>query len=166
MFLREIRIKVKGKEYRYWKVLESYWDRKTKKNRHKTIINLRCLTEQQAKQIKTLLVIKTLVPDSFVTTLEEIEVGESYEFLNISIIDRLFRMWELDKAIKDTGKAPLVPLSVMAEILTLNRALSPNSDYKVSHWYQTTTLPRILATEPALVNPTRIYRSLDEIYRQ
>ena len=166
MFLREVRIKVKGKEYRYWKALESYWDRKTKKNRHKTIMNLRCLTGEQVKQIKNLLSMKTLGPDSFITTLKEIEIGESYEFLNISILDRLFRMWELERAIKDTGKAPLVPLSVMAEILTLNRALSPNSDYKVSNWYQTTMLPKILEVTPALVNPTRIYRSLDEIYLQ
>ena len=166
MFLREVRIKVKGKEYRYWKALESYWDRKTKKNRHKTIMNLRCLTGEQVKQIKNLLAMKTLGPDSFVTTLKEIEIGESYEFLNISIFDRLFRRWELDTAIKDTGKTPLVPLSVMAEILTLNRSLSPNSDYRVSNWYQTTMLPQILATQPSLVNPTRIYRSLDEIYLQ
>ena len=166
MFLREVKIKVNAKEYRYWKVIESYRDRKTKKNRHKTIINLRCLTEQQVKQIKALLAMKTLGPDSFVTTVKEIEVGKSYEFLNIAVFDRLFRMWELDKAIKDTTKEPLVPLSVMTEILTLNRALSPNSDYKVSNWYQTTMLPKILEVESSLVNPTRIYRSLDEIYRQ
>ena len=164
--MREVKIKVNAKEYRYWKVVESYRDRKTKKNRHKTIINLRCLTEQQVKQIKALLAMKTLGPDSFVTTLKEIEVGESYEFLNIVVLDRLFRMWELDKAIKNTGKASLVPLSVMTEILTLNRALSPNSDYKVSNWYQTTMLPKMLEVIPALVNPTRIYRSLDETYLQ
>jgi len=60
-------------------------------------MNLRYLTGEQVKQIKDLLAMKTLGPDSFITTLKEIEIGESYEFLNISILDRLFRMWGLDK---------------------------------------------------------------------
>ena len=104
--------------------------------------------------------------EALVTTWQQIKIGASYDYLTVSILDRLFRMWELDKAIKDTTKTPLVPLSVMTEILTLNRSLSPNSDYRVSNWYQTTMLPQILATQPSLVNPTRIYRSLDEIYLQ
>lgn len=165
MFLREVKIPWKGKEYRYWKVLESYRDRKTGKNRHKTILNLGQLTGQQVQQIKALLEIKTVGVDCFLTTLKEIEVGRSYEFLSIFILDHLYRKWELDKVIANNSKSELrVPVSTISEILTINRALCPNSDYRVSSWYPTTILPQLLNVSPHLVNPTRIYRCLDEIH--
>lgn len=167
MFLREIKVPGKDKEYRYWKVLESYRDKKTGKNRHKTIINLRQLSHQQVKQVKALLEIKKFGADCFLTTLKEIEVGRSYEFLNIFVLDHLYRMWKLDRIITNNGKTEIqVPVSTIAEILTINRALCPNSDYRVSRWYPTTVLPQLLNISSKLVNPTRIYRCLDEIYLQ
>ena len=128
MFLREVRIKAKGKEYRYWKALESYWDRKTKKNRHKTIMNLRCLTGEQVKQIKDLLAMKTLGPDSFITTLKEIEVGESYEFLNISILKR--SLWSIQSAAKKCEKLQ-TSLAARVKCVHLRNKALPNPSSSV-----------------------------------
>ena len=167
MFLREVKIPWRDKEYRYWKVVESYRDKNTGKNRHKTIINLGQLIEQQVQQIRALLKIKTLGLNCFLTTLREIEVGRSYEFLNIFVLDHLYRMWKLDKIITNNGKTDLqVSVSTISEILTINRALCPNSDYRVCRWYPTTILPQLLNVSPQLVNPTRIYRCLDEVHLQ
>jgi len=167
MFLREVKIPWRDKEYRYWKVVESYRDKKTGKNRHKTIINLGQLIEQQVQQIRALLKIKTLGLNCFLTTLREIEVSRSYEFLNIFVLDHLYRMWKLDKILTNNGKTDLqVPVSTISEILTINRALCPNSDYRVCRWYPTTILPQLLNVSPQLVNPTRIYRCLDEVHLQ
>ena len=184
-FLREMKRKDKeGKEYSYWVAVKTYRDRRSGKVKHKILQTFGRLSEKETENLRALRQLKDLGEDALVTTWQQIKIGASYDYLTIIVLDRLYRMWGLDKAIssgrsltdKDTGRVPLVPLSVMAEILTLNRALSPNSDYfargeyafgvKVSHWYQTTMLPRILATKSALVNPTRIYRSLDEIYLQ
>ena len=51
----------------------------------------------------------------------------------------------------------------MAEILALNRAISPDSDYQVSRWYAGTILPTLFKTPSSLVNPTRIYRTEEQI---
>ena len=166
-FLREMKRKDKeGKEYSYWVAVKTYRDGRSGKVKHKILQTFGRLSEKETENLRLLKELKDLGEEAVVTTWQQIKIVASYDYLSVSVLDRLYRMWGLDKAIKDTEKARLVPLSVMAEILTLNRALSPNSDYKVSHWYQTTMLPKILATQSALVNPTRIYRSLDEIYLQ
>jgi transposase len=49
----------------------------------------------------------------------------------------------------------------VVEVLVINRCLCPKSDYQVSNWYKETILPKLLGET---INPTRIYRTLDEIY--
>jgi len=61
MFLRKIKIKVKGRQYSYWKIIETYWDKEQKQTRHKTILNLGKLKEEQVEQIKAILSLKKLV---------------------------------------------------------------------------------------------------------
>lgn len=56
-----------------------------------------------------------------------------------------------------------IKTSEIVKILTLNRCLQPNSKHKVQHWYRGTILPLLNNPSPDKINPTRLYRSLDEI---
>lgn len=101
-------------------------------------------------------------PEVFFTTWNQIKVKGDYEFLVPLILDKLWHLWELDK-VTNSGQILKVPSSVISEILALNRAIFPTSERKIQDWYQGTILPKLFNTEPKLVNPTRLYRSLDRI---
>ncbi len=163
MFLRELKIKVKGKQYRYWKIIETYWDKEKKQTRHKTILNLGELKEEQVNQIKAILSLKKLGPDAFLTTWDKIKVKQDYEYLVPIVLDKLWHLWELDK-VTDSGKILKVSTSIMSEILTINRAICLGSDFKVCSWYERTILPILFKVKPDVVNPTRIYRTLGNLF--
>lgn len=166
MFLREIKSKRKsGKVYSYWVVVKTFWDKEKKKVRHKVIHNLGILSEREVKVLKTLFSLRDSVQESFLTHWQDIKVKSSYEFLIVVILDRIWRFFELDK-ITESNDVSKVPYSLISEILVLNRAICPSSDIKVCEWYKETILPYLFKIEPSLVNPTRIYRCLDVLFRK
>jgi transposase len=163
-FLREIKRKDKyGKEYSYWVVIKTYRDKKTKKVRHQVLQNFGHISKEEAEKVKALMQLKSLGKEALVTTWEDIKVKDSYDFLIPLVLDKLWKKdWQLDKIIRN-HRVLSVSLSLMAEILSLNRAISPDSDYQVSRWYAGTILPTLFKVSSSLVNPTRIYRTLDQI---
>jgi len=148
MFLRETVIKKGNRTYRYWRLVKTYWDKKHKKVRHKTIAQLGKLNPREVSVLKSTLSGKA--GESF--SWENLTVKRSVDYLTTAILDRIYRYWELDKVID----------SKAAEVLVINRCLSPESDYGVSRWYRQTILPDMLGIE---LNPTKIYRTLDKIYQ-
>ncbi len=165
-FLREMKRRDKhGRQYSYWVAVKSYRDRKTGKVRHKVLQTFGRLTEKEAENLRVLRQLKEMGKEVLVTTWEQIQVGASYEYLSIRILHEIFHLWKLKDVLKGETTA-LADWAAIAEILTLNRALCPNSDYRVSGWYPTTVLPQLLNIPAPLVNPTRIYRCLDEVYLQ
>ena len=165
-FLREMKRRDKhGRQYSYWVAVKSYRDKKTGKVRHKVLQTFGRLTEKEAENLRVLRQLKELGKEVLVTTWEQIQVGASYEYLTIRILHNIFHLWKLNEILQ-SEKPALVDWAAISEILTLNRALCPNSDYRVSSWYPTTVLPQILNVSPQLVNPTRIYRCLDQVYVQ
>lgn len=146
MFLRETVIKKAGNEYRYWRLVKTYWDKKQRKVRHKTVAQLGKLNPKEIEFFK-----KTLKGEAGRRfSWEELAVKKSFEYLAVVILDRIYKYWQLDSIINEEA----------IEALTINRCLRPESDYQVSRWYEETILPKILG---AALNPTRIYRSLDKI---
>jgi transposase len=146
MFLREDVIKRKGGEYRYFRLVKTFWDKKQKKVRQKTVVQLGKLEPEEVEFFKKALAGKAGKRFS----LEELTVKKTSEYLAVAILDRIYRYWQLDKV-----------LPAAAEVLTINRCLCPESDYQVSRWYEETILPRVLGIT---LNPTKIYRTLDKIY--
>ena len=147
MFLRETVLRKAGVEYRYWRLVKTYWDKKLKKVRHKTVAQLGKLKPEEIRMFK-----KTISGEAGkVFGWEELRARKSFEYLGVAILDRLWKVWELDKVIADN----------VVEVLAINRCLSPKSDYQVSNWYNETILPKLLKET---INPTRIYRTLDDIY--
>jgi len=148
MFLRETVIKKASGEYRYWRLVKTYWDKKQKKVRHKSVAQLGRLKPEEADFFKKALLSKAGKRFSW----EDVVAKKSFEYLGVAILDRVYRYWELDKIIEEES----------CEVLTINRCLQPASDYKVSLWYEETILPKILGIT---LNPTRIYRALDKVHQ-
>ncbi|MBU2260209.1 IS1634 family transposase [Patescibacteria group bacterium] len=146
MFLRETVIKKASGEYRYWRLVKTYWDKKQKKVRHKTIAQLGRLKPNEIALFKESLAGKAGKRFSW----EELTCKKSFEYLSAAILHRIWKYWGLDALIEDKT----------IEVLAINRCLSPESDYQVSRWYEGTILPRIL---DLTLNPTKIYRALDGI---
>ncbi len=146
----------------YWVAIKTYRDRRTKRVKHQVLQTFGRLSKEEVEKVKAFMELKSLGKSALVTTWEDIRVKDSYDFLIPVILDKLWKEWQLDKVIRNQ-QIPSVRLSVMAEILSLNRAIFPNSDYQVSRWYAGTILPSLFNVSPELVNPTRIYRSLDQI---
>lgn len=147
MFLRETIIKKETGEYRYWRLVKTYWDKKQRKVRHKTVAQLGKLKPEEIDFFKKTLRGKAGERFSW----EDLAVKRSLEYLRVAILDRIWRYWELDKIIEEKA----------VEVLAINRCLCPYSDYQVSRWYQETILPKILNIT---LNPTKIYRTLDKVY--
>ena len=147
MFLRETIIKKKSGEYRYWRLVKTYWDKRQKKVRHKTVAQLGKLKPEEISFFKKALAGKAGERFSW----DSLKVKRSLDYLAPAILDRIWKYWEMDKVIP--GK--------ITEILAINRCLCPKSDYQVSRWYEETILPKVLGVP---VNPTKIYRSLDRVY--
>lgn len=146
MFLRETVIKKASGEYRYWRLVKTYWDKAKKKVRHKTIAQLGRLKPNEIAFFKDSLAGKAGKRFSW----EELTCKKSFEYLAAAILHRIWGYWGLDTFIEDKT----------IEVLAINRCLSPESDYQVSRWYVETILPRIL---DITLNPTKIYRALDEL---
>jgi len=162
-FLREIgRTDRYGRRYSYWVVIKTYRDKKTKKVHHQVLQNFGRLSREEVEKVRALMQLKSLGKEALVTTWEDIKAKDSYNFLIPLVLDKLWKDWQLDMIIQN-HRIPSVPLSLMAEILSLNRAISPDSDYQVSHWYAGTILPALFKVPSSLINPTRIYRTLDQI---
>jgi len=162
-FLREIRRRDKyGRVYSYWVVIKTYRDKRTKKVHHQVLQNFGRLSKEEVEKVKALMQLKSLGKEALVTTWEDIKVEDSYNFLIPLVLDKLWKDWQLDRIIQN-HQILSVSLSLMAEILSLNRAISPDSDYQVSRWYESTILPALFKVPFSLVNPTRIYRTLDQI---
>ena len=162
-FLREIRRRDKyGRVYSYWVVIKTYRDKRTKKVRHQVLQNFGRISKEEVEKVKALMQLKSLGKEALVTTWEDIKVEDSYNFLIPLVLDKLWKDWQLDRIIQN-HQILSVSLSLMAEILSLNRAISPDSDYQVSRWYESTILPALFKVPFSLINPTRIYRTLDQI---
>jgi len=146
MFLRETVIKKTSGEYRYWRIVKTYWDKAKKKVRHKTIAQLGKLKPNEIAFFKDSLAGKAGKRFSW----EELTCKKSFEYLAVAILDRIWKYWGLDGLIEDKT----------IEVLAINRSISPESDYQVSRWYEETILPRLLNLT---LNPTKIYRALDGI---
>ena len=107
--------------------------------RHKVIKNLGQLTKKEVKEVKTYLSLSKIEPNSFLTTFDSIKIKKTYTYLLPAVLDKIWHLFELNKIINER-KILSVPLSSVAEILVLNRAISPNSDYQVANWYKKTYL--------------------------
>jgi len=82
MFLRETVLKKAGVEYRYWRLVKTYWDKKLRKVRHKTISQLGKLKPQEISMFKKTFSGKVGKCFSW----EELTARKSFEYQTVSLI--------------------------------------------------------------------------------
>ena len=154
MFLKKARKTYKGKVYETYALTESY--RENGKVKHRHIANLGSLTKEQAQRIKLVLKAKQ-IEDVFVGHLSDVVAKEHYRFLDVAVLDDIWRQFDLDQYFAELP---------YAEAMVVNRCLDPKSKIQIQDWTQQTILPRLLRYDFSADSEYSIYRTLDKITDQ
>jgi len=154
MFLKETRKTYKGKKYVTYALTESY--RENGKVKHRNIKNLGPLTEEQAQRIRLVLKAQN-IEDAFVGHLSDVVSKDHFRFLDIAVLDDLWRQFNLNRFFDELP---------YAEAMVVNRCLEPKSKIRIQHWAHQTVLPRLLSYNFDEENEYAIYRTLDKIADQ
>ncbi len=126
MFLKKARKTYKDKVYETYALTESY--RENGKVKHRHINNLGPLNEEQAQRIRLVLKAQQ-TKDVFVGQLSDVVAKEHYSFLDITVLDDLWRQFDLDQFFTDLP---------YAEAMAVNRCLDAKSKIQIQNWTQRT----------------------------
>ena len=149
----------KGRQYRSYCLAKPY--RKNGKNRKQPVIKLGKLSDEEADRWKMLLeAVKK--PGAFVTTMDNLVTTKHYAYLDVAAVNAVWDDWNLDKLFTGSDKRE-VSIATVARILTINRCILPLAKSRISGWFQKTSLPRLLDSNPSQLYPTRIFRELPVI---
>ncbi|PKM78920.1 MAG: transposase, partial [Firmicutes bacterium HGW-Firmicutes-13] len=152
MFLKKSKKSYKGKGYETYALTESY--REGGKVKHRHIANLGSLTPEQAQRIR--LVLKAQKSeDVFVGPLSDVVAKKHFRYLDVAVLDHLWRQFALDRFFSDLP---------YAEAMAVNRCLEPKTKIHIRKWAEATILPRLQGDE--LTDDFEIYRALDKIADQ
>jgi hypothetical protein len=154
MFLKKARKTYKGKVYETYALTESYRENGSVKHRH--ISNLGPLTEEQAQRIRLVLKAQQ-IEDAFVGHLSDVVAKKHYRFLDVAVLDDVWRQFDLDQFFTDLP---------YAEAMAVNRCLEAKSKIQIQNWTLQTVLPRLLKTEFNDESEYSVYRTLDKIADQ
>jgi len=108
MFLKKARKTYKDKVYETYALTESY--RENGKVKHRHIANLDSLTKEQAHRIKLVLKAKQ-IEDVFVGHLSNVVGKEHYRFLDVAVLDDIWRQFDLDQYFADLPYAGAMAVS-------------------------------------------------------
>ena len=149
----------KGTKYKSYSLAKSV--RKDGKNSHKPVIKLGKLSVDEVSWWKKLLqAIKS--PTSVVTTMEDIVTKAHFQYYDVALVNKFWNYWKLDEAFV-SERTTEVPLATIANILTTNRCINPESKSAVPKWFAGTALPQLLDIETEKINKSRLFRDLSEI---
>ncbi len=152
--------KYKGKTYKSYSLAESYRDgNKVKKRR---LCKIGKLTDRQAEQIKLICKVSKN-REQIVCQLDNLVVKESKSYLDISIVNELWKKWKLDSAFEFNITDSELSTHHIAKILTINRCTDPCSHYSVPQWARGTALADVLDMDLSNLNDDKIYYELDKI---
>lgn len=152
MFLKKSKKSYKGKGYETYALTESY--REGGKVKHKHIANLGTLTPEQAQRIRLVLKAQQL-DDAFVGPLTDVVAKKHYRFLDVALLDHLWRQFDLDRFFSK---------HLYVEAMAVNRCLEPKTKIQIKNWTEETILPRL--HKEKFPGDFEIYRVLDKIADQ
>jgi transposase len=116
---------------------------------------------KQALQIK--LILHTIrKPDDVLVALNKVIPTCAESYLDVAVANHLWDYWDLDRAFSLSTESELSTPQV-ARILTVNRCVSPCSNYAIPKWIRGTALPRMLPIAIEKLNDDKIYYELDRI---
>jgi len=154
MFLKNSSTTIKGKTYDNYKIVQSY--REKGKIKHRTIVPLGKLTEEEAGRLR--LALKAYSnPSIIVAPVDQINVTEHLDFLEVAVLHQLWHQWELDRFLKEER---------WVQAMVLNRCLLPVSKIQIKEWVAGTILPAYYSENILETNEFDVYRELDRFNRQ
>jgi len=152
--------KYKGKIYKSYSIAESYREGKSVKK--KTLWAIGKLTELQAQQIRKICKVMT-DPEDVLTTIKQIVVQKCKSYGDLFIANALWEKWKFSRAFKAAQTDSDLSTALVAQILTINRCVSPCSHYTIPKWVETTAISEILNVDLSALNDDKIYYELDKI---
>src|SRR3990172_2863681 len=195
MYLRSTAKRIRGKTFRYWKLVESV--RTEKGPRQKVIAHLGDLTrfgpedwQQLADRMGTPEIAGKLErrvrqggrkgrpPDwtlqdsigkgeSVSVWLESVRLKDARDFGDVYVGLQIWKHLGLGKLFDELlgEQGGDVPVSLMAALIGVNRLVCPKSELGIVRWFPETALPSLLGVGSGLVNEDRLYRALDAVVR-
>jgi len=98
--------------------------------------------------------------------LDQVRVERGRRFGDVWVALKLWQAVQLDELCASllTPGRESVPWPMMASVLVIARLCEPASELHIAeNWYRQTALDDLLGLSPELVNPTRLYRTLDQL---
>jgi transposase len=159
MHLERARSSYKGKTYTSYRIARSI--RNGNKVEKEVLFPLGALSDQQANQIK--LILHTInKPDDVLVALDSVVPTKALDYLDVAVANHIWDEWHLDQAFENCTESQLTTTQV-ARILTVNRCISPCSNYSIPRWIQRTALPEMLGIPIEKLNDDKIYYELSKI---
>jgi transposase len=174
MYLRRCRQSSGGREYSYWKLMESV--RTARGPRQRVVAYLGNLAEADRLGVADVGSGRSgrcqrVLFDSTSPRFVEIDTarlrvenvrGFGGAWLALQLIDKLGLRSLLNEVMP--GGREEIPWSAMALVLVIGRLLDPSSELRLAeHLYERTALPDLLGVPASKVNDDRLYRALDKL---
>ncbi len=153
--------KYKGNSYKSYAIAESY--REGKKVKKRIIWKIGKLSDEQAKQVRQICKV-TKNKAQLLSNFEDIVVKETKSYLDIAVVNELWKRLKLDNAFTADITQSNLPTHTMAKILAINRCLDPCSHYSIPKWAKKNALQEILNLDLSGLNDDKIYYELDKIH--
>lgn len=166
MHIRLATITRQDKSYRYAQIVESY-RRSDGMPAHRVIANLGQLSDPHIENIKLAIEAnrhgQRVIRQPLVADIARPQANLRY--LDLAVLLCLWREWGLDRVLGEIlpqGEADVACAKVVVA-LVLQRCVDPGSKLYAERWFPRTSLPELLAIEPASFNNTRLHRVLEHL---
>lgn len=154
--------KYKEHTYKSYTIAESY--REGKKVRKRVIWPIGKLSDRQAAQVRQVCK-ATQSEDQVVTHLKDLVVKETKAYLDIAVVNAVWKRWKIDEAFKHDVTNSQLPTQTIAKILTINRCSEPCSHYSIPTWVRKKAVEEVLKIDLCGLNDDKIYYELDKIHK-
>jgi transposase len=151
----------KGKSYKSYAIAESYRDGNTVRKR--ILWKIGKLSDEQARKIR-LICQAAQDEEQLFTHLDHIVVKETRSYLDIAVVNELWKRLQLDDAFTREVTLSALPTQTVARILTINRCLDPRSHYSIPQWAKAHALKEVLDLDLSGLNDDKLYYELDKIF--
>lgn len=159
MFLRRKRIRVGGKTYEYYAIVENV--REGGRVRQKTVVHLGRLDLGDANRVlQWLRGIALLAPGVIVAKDSDVVPDGSVQFAPLVAARAAWDFWRVGEVLKSRVGNDTAELVF---VMTANRLVDPGSKHYVSQWFGRTALPGMLSMKPEEVYDERLYRAMDQL---
>ena len=95
---------------------------------------------------------------------DRVQLEDAREAGPVHVGHQMWRALTLDAIVAQAGLSPRA--RVLTELMTLNRLVSPASEYAMPDWIRRTALSDILGTDFATLAEDALYRNLDRLHPQ